>query len=45
MRFLTGQQIDDTDGIEFVDQFTFKKNPDHYRDVFRAWKGLPVDGR
>jgi len=45
MQLLTGQQIDGSDGIEFIDQFTFKKNPDHYRDVFRAWKGLRVDGR
>ena len=24
LRFLTGQRIDETDGIEFVDQFTFR---------------------
>ena len=34
MRFLTGQQIDATEGVEFVDQSTFRKAPDHYRDVF-----------
>ena len=45
MRLLTGQQIDDTDSIQFVDQFTFKKVPDQYRDVYRAWKGLSIDGR
>jgi hypothetical protein len=45
MRFLTGQQIDDTEGIEFVDQSTFRKDPDRYRDVFLALKGLPVGGR
>ncbi len=45
MRFLTGQQIDPTEGVEFVDQSTFRKDPDHYRDVFLAWKSLPVDGR
>ncbi len=45
MRFLTGQQIDATDGIEFVDQFTFKNDPEAYRRAFRAWKGLPGDKR
>ena len=45
MRFLTGQQIDATEGVEFVDQSTFRKDPDRYRDVFLAWKALPVDGR
>ena len=45
LRLLTGQLIDDTDSIQFVDQFTFKKVPDQFRDVFRAWKGLPIDGR
>jgi eukaryotic-like serine/threonine-protein kinase len=43
--FLTGRQIDATEGIEFIDQSTFKKNPNRYRDIFRVWKGLPVDGR
>jgi len=45
IQFLTGQQIDGTDGIEFVDQFMFKNDPERYRDVFVAWKGLPVDPR
>ncbi len=45
VRFLTGQRIDETDGMEFVDPFTFKKNLDHYRSVFRRWKGLPADGK
>jgi WD40 repeat protein/serine/threonine protein kinase len=43
IRFLTGQYIDDADGIEFVDQFTFINDPDTYRRAFRAWKGLPSD--
>ncbi len=38
VQFLTGQQIDETDGIEFIDQFTFSKAPEHYRDVFMRWK-------
>ncbi len=38
LQFLTGQQIDGTDGIEFVDQFTFKKDPERYRRVFQRWK-------
>jgi WD40 repeat protein/serine/threonine protein kinase len=38
LQFLTGQQIDETDGIEFVDQFTFKKDPERYRRVFERWK-------
>ena len=38
LQFLTGQQIDETDGIEFVDQFTFKKDPETYRRVFQQWK-------
>jgi hypothetical protein len=45
MRFLTGQQVDATEGVEFVDQSTFRKDPDRYRDVFLAWKTLRVDGR
>jgi WD40 repeat protein len=43
VRFLTGQQIDATDGIEFVDQFAFRNDPDTYRRAFRAWKGLPAN--
>jgi hypothetical protein len=45
LRLLTGQRIDETDGMEYIDQFTFKKAPDAYRDIFRAWKGLSVNGR
>jgi WD40 repeat protein/serine/threonine protein kinase len=37
LRFLTGQQIDDTGGVEFVDQSTFRTHPDYYRDIFLAW--------
>jgi WD40 repeat protein len=43
VRFLTGQQIDETDGIEFVDQFTFRKDPDTYRRAVQAWKRLPAN--
>jgi WD40 repeat protein/serine/threonine protein kinase len=43
VRFLTGQQIDETDGIEFVDQFAFRNDPDTYRRAVRAWKGLSVN--
>jgi WD40 repeat protein/serine/threonine protein kinase len=42
-QFLTGQEIDATEGIEFVDQSTFRKDSDRFRDVFRAWKTLPVN--
>ena len=45
VRFLAGQRIDDAEGVEFVDQFTFSKEPGRYRDMFRAWKGLRVDGK
>jgi eukaryotic-like serine/threonine-protein kinase len=45
MQFLTGQQIDATEGVEFVEQSTFRKDPDRYRDVFLTWKGMPADGR
>ncbi len=38
LQLLTGQQIDETDGIEFVDQFTFKKDPERYRRAFQRWK-------
>jgi WD40 repeat protein len=43
VRFLTGQQIDETDGIEFVDQFAFRKESDAYRRAMCAWKGLPTN--
>jgi WD40 repeat protein len=45
VRFLTGEQIDDTDGIEFVDQRTFSKEPERYCELFREWKGLQVSAR
>jgi WD40 repeat protein len=38
LRFLTGQEIDETDGIGYIDQFTFTKDPGRYRDAFLAWK-------
>jgi hypothetical protein len=42
VRFLTGQQIDETDGIEYVDQFAFRKDPDTYGRAVQAWKRLPA---
>jgi hypothetical protein len=36
LQFLTGQQVDATEGVEVIDQSTFMKNPDRYRDVLRA---------
>ena len=38
MQLLTGEQIDENDGIAYVDQFSFLNNPGRYRDVFQAWK-------
>jgi WD40 repeat protein len=43
VRLLTGQRIDATDGIEFVDQFAFISEPDAYRRAFLAWKGSEDD--
>jgi hypothetical protein len=43
VRFLTGRRIDETDGVEFVDQFEFLNNPDLYRRAYLAWKTLPDD--
>jgi hypothetical protein len=34
VRLLTGRRIDETDGIEFVDQFTFRTDPAIYRRAF-----------
>jgi eukaryotic-like serine/threonine-protein kinase len=45
LQFLTGQQVDATEGVEFVDQSTFRKDPDRYRDVLRAWKSPAADRR
>jgi WD40 repeat protein len=45
MRFLTGQQVDATEGVEFVDQSTFRKEPERYREVVDAWKGQSADRR
>ena len=42
-RFLTGQQIDANDGIEFVDQFAFIDNVEVYRKAYLNWKGRPDD--
>jgi WD40 repeat protein/serine/threonine protein kinase len=45
LQFLTGQQIDATEGIEFVEQTTFRRAPDRYRDVFQNWKTSSADVR
>jgi len=38
VRFLSGQRIDDTDGIEFVDQTDFCRDPATYLRAFLMWK-------
>lgn len=43
VRLLTGQRIDETDGIEFIDQFAFRTDPDTYRRAFLVWRGLADD--
>jgi WD40 repeat protein/tRNA A-37 threonylcarbamoyl transferase component Bud32 len=43
IRFVTGSQIDQTDGIERIDPATFRAAPDIYRRAFLAWKGLADD--
>jgi hypothetical protein len=43
VRLLTGQRIDETDGIEFVDQFTFRSDPATHRRAFLGWKGIADD--
>jgi eukaryotic-like serine/threonine-protein kinase len=43
VRFLTGQRIDATDGLEQIDPVTFRNDPDTYRRAFLAWKGLADD--
>jgi hypothetical protein len=43
LRFLTGQEIDEADGIGFIDQSTFIKDPQRYQNVFQAW--LRMQGR
>jgi hypothetical protein len=40
VQFLTGQQIDATDGVERIDPATFQADPDTYRRAFLTWKGL-----
>ncbi len=45
LQLLTGQQIDETDGIEFVDQFTFKRDPATYGRVFQRWKHPQAEAR
>jgi WD40 repeat protein len=43
VRLLTGQRIDDTDGLEYVDQTEFSRAPALYRRAWLAWKGKPDD--
>jgi eukaryotic-like serine/threonine-protein kinase len=43
IRFVTGERIDPTDGIERIDPATFRAAPDTYRRAFLAWKGLTDD--
>ena len=43
IRFVTGEQIDPTDGIERIDPATFRADPDTYRRAFLAWKGRADD--
>ncbi len=38
IRFVTGAQIDATDGIERIDPATFRNDPETYRRAFLAWK-------
>jgi WD40 repeat protein/serine/threonine protein kinase len=40
VRLLSGQRLDNTGGVDFVDQEEFRKNPELYRQVFLEWKGL-----
>jgi hypothetical protein len=43
VQFVTGEQIDLTDGIERIDLATFRADPDTYRRAFLAWKGRADD--
>jgi WD40 repeat protein len=43
VRFVTGAQIDSTDGIERIDPATFRADPVTYRRAFLAWKGQNDD--
>lgn len=38
IRFVTGAQIDPTDGIERIDPATFRADPETFRRAFLAWK-------
>jgi hypothetical protein len=40
---LTGQRIDKTDGIEFIDVNEFRRDPGVYRRAYMAWKGQSDD--
>jgi WD40 repeat protein len=40
VRFLTGQRIDPTDGIDRVDPNMFQADPLAYRRAFQAWRGI-----
>jgi WD40 repeat protein/serine/threonine protein kinase len=43
VRFQTGQLIDPTDGIDFVDQEVFRTDPEMYRNAFLHWKGTQAN--
>jgi WD40 repeat protein len=38
VQFVTGQRLDENDGLEFVDQELFRRDVDTYRRAFAAWK-------
>jgi WD40 repeat protein len=40
VRLLTGQEIDETDGLAFVPEKTFIENRERYRQAWLAWRGL-----
>jgi eukaryotic-like serine/threonine-protein kinase len=43
IRLLTGQRIDETDGLDVVDQMEFRNNLKIYRRAYLSWKGLPLN--
>ena len=43
VRFLTGQRIDEADGLEFVEQTEYIRDPTEYRRAFLVWKNLSDD--
>jgi WD40 repeat protein len=38
IRFLTGNRIDETDGVDVIDREAFRTDPARYRRAFLAWK-------